>query len=95
MEERNRHPADRLADVRQDIKRLEEEEQRLRSYLLEHPNDRTGMEHIASIGEQRRSRVDLKALADEVGHSIVQRFTHYTHCRLVRLRERSAPNAGG
>ena len=95
MEGNNRHPADRLADVRQEIKQLEGEEQQLRAYLLEHPHDRTGLEHIASVGEQRRSRVDLKALADEVGHSIVQRFTHYTHCRLVRLRERSAPSDGG
>jgi hypothetical protein len=95
VEEHNRHPADRLADVRQDIKRLEEEEQELRVYLLEHPHDRTGIEHIATIGEQRRSRVDMKGLADEIGYSIVQRFTHYTHCRLVRLRERSSPSDGG
>jgi hypothetical protein len=95
VEERNRHPADRLADVRQDIKRLEQEERELRAYLLEHPHDRTGIGHIATIGEQRRSRVDMKALADEIGHSIVQRFTHYTHCRLVRLRERLAPGDGG
>lgn len=95
MQERNRHPADRLADVRQELKRLEGEEQELRAYLLEHPHDRIGMEHIATIGEQRRSRVDLKALADEVGHSLMQRFTHFTQCRTVRLRERSEPNDGG
>jgi len=88
MEEHNRHPTDRLADVRQEIKRLEQEEQELRAYLLEHPNDRTGGEYIASIGERRRRRIDLKALADEVGHSLMQRFTHFTSCRTVRLRER-------
>ena len=38
MEESNRHPTDRLADVRHEIKRLEQEEQELRVYLLEHPN---------------------------------------------------------
>ena len=92
MGESNRHPTDRLADVRQEIKRLEQEEQKLRVYLLEHPHDRIGVEHIASIAEQRRGCVDLKALADEVGHSIVQRFTQYTNCRMVRLRER---NDGG
>jgi hypothetical protein len=85
----NRHPVDELADTRAEIRRLEERERELRAYLLEHPHDRTGIEHIATIGEQRRSRVDLKALADEVGVSLLQRFTHYTHCRLVRLRERS------
>jgi hypothetical protein len=94
VEERNRHPVDRLADVRQEIKRLEEEEQELRAYLLEHPYDRTGIEHIATIGEQRRSRVDLKALAHEVGRSLLQRFTHFTSCRTVRLRER-LPTDGG
>jgi len=43
----NRHPADRLGDVRSEIKKLEAEEAKLRSYLLEHPQDRTGEEHIA------------------------------------------------
>jgi hypothetical protein len=61
----------------------------LRAYLLGHPDDRVGMEHIASIGEQRRSRLDIKALAHEVGHSLLQQFTRYTSCRTVRLRERS------
>jgi hypothetical protein len=84
----NRHPVDRLAYVRSEIKRLEEEERELRAYVLEHPHDRTGIEHIATIGEQRRSRVDLKSLADEVGHSLLQRFTHFSSCRTVRLRER-------
>src|SRR6516165_2864970 len=79
METSNRHPADRLADVRQEIKRLGQEEQELRAYLLEHPHDRAGAEHIATIGEQRRSRIDLKALADEVGHSIVPRLTAIAH----------------
>ena len=63
----NRHPADRLADVRTEIKRLEHEEEQLRVYLLEHPQDRTGEEHVAIIGSQSRRRVDLKALADEIG----------------------------
>jgi hypothetical protein len=94
MEGNNRHPVDRLADVRHEIKRLEQEEQGLRIYLLEHPHDRTGMEHIATIGEQRRSRVDLKALADEVGHSLLQRFIHFTSCRTVRLRDRSSNDGG-
>jgi hypothetical protein len=58
----NRQPADRLADVRSEIKRLEAEETELRSYLFEHPSDRTGEEHVAVVGSQSRKRVDLKAL---------------------------------
>ena len=35
MEERNRHPVDRLADVGSEIRRLEAEEEELRAYLLD------------------------------------------------------------
>ena len=84
----NRHPADRLADVRSEIKRLEAEEVKLRAYLLEHPSDRAGEEHVAIVGSQSRKRVDLKALADEVGASILQRFTTFRSAMIVRLQQR-------
>jgi len=85
----NRHPADRLAEVRIEIRRLEGEEQELRGYLLEHPDDLVGEELIASIGSQDRRHVDLKALADEVGRSVLTRFTRIQRTTCVRLRERS------
>jgi hypothetical protein len=47
-----------------------------------------GVEDAASIGEQRRKRVDLKALANEIGASLLQRFTSYGTCITVRLRAR-------
>ena len=84
----NRHPADRLADVRAELKRLEAEEVKLRAYLLEHPQDRTGEEHVAVIGSQSRKRVDLKALADEIGASILARFTTFGTAMTVRLQRR-------
>jgi len=84
----NRHPVDRLVDVRSEIKRLEAEETKLRAYLLEHPQDRTGEEHIAVIGSQSRKRVDMKALADEIGASILQRFTSFRSAMIVRLQQR-------
>jgi len=86
----NRHPADRLADVRSEIKRLEAEEAKLRAYLLEHPHDRIGEEHIAVIGSQSRKRVDLKGLADEIGASLLQRFTSFRSATVVRLQQRAA-----
>jgi hypothetical protein len=61
----------------------------LRAYLLEHPQDRNGEEHVAIVGSQNRKRVDLKALADEVGHSIVAHFTTFTTGTIVRLQERA------
>jgi hypothetical protein len=84
----NRHSADRLADVRSEIKRLEAEEAKLRAYLLEHPQDRIGEEHTAVIGSQNRKRVDLKGLADEVGASILARFTSFRSAMIVRLQQR-------
>jgi hypothetical protein len=47
------------------IKRLTEREQELRSYLLEHPQDRIGLEYIVTVGSQSRKNVDLKALATQ------------------------------
>jgi hypothetical protein len=88
MEQHNRHPADELSDIRAELQRLGEREQTLRAYLLEHPEDRVGDEHVASIGSQQRKRVDLSAFADEVGHSLMERFTSYRTCAVVRLRER-------
>jgi hypothetical protein len=86
----NRHPADRLADVRSEIKRLEAEEEKLRAYLLEHSQDRTGEEHVAIVGSQSRKRVDLKGLADEVGASILERFTTFRSAMIVRLQQRTS-----
>ena len=84
----NRHPADELADVRSEIRHLEDREEQLRSYLLEHPHDRKGVDYEALIGTQQRKRVDLKALADEIGASLLQRFTRYATITMVKLRER-------
>jgi hypothetical protein len=57
----NRHPVDELADIRAEIRRLEDREQELRNYLLEHPHDRRGTDYEALIGTQQRKRVDLRA----------------------------------
>jgi hypothetical protein len=84
----NRHPADELSDVRSEIKRLEDREEELRAYLLEHPNDRKGVDYEVLIGTQQRKRVDLRALADEIGASLLARFTRYISVAIVKLRER-------
>jgi hypothetical protein len=85
----NQHPTDRLADVRAEIKRLETEEEQLRAYLLEHPADRIGEEHVATVSSQDRRRVDLKGLTDEIGASVMARFTTFKSTMIVRLRELS------
>jgi hypothetical protein len=81
----NRHPVDELADIRAEIRPLEDREQELRTFVLEHPDDREGIEYLASVREQRREHVDLKGLANEIGGSLLQRFTSYRACLTVRL----------
>jgi hypothetical protein len=71
----NRHPADELADVRFEIRRLQEREEALRAHLLEHPEDRVGDTYTVLVCSQSRKRVDLKRLADEIGASLLARFT--------------------
>jgi hypothetical protein len=84
----NRHPVDRLFDLRTQIKELEAEEQQLREYLLGHPQDRIGEEHVAVVRQQQRSRLDVQALAAEVGHSLVDRFRHRWCSLAVWLQDR-------
>jgi hypothetical protein len=85
----NRHPVDRLADIRSEISRLQDEEEGLRAYVLEHPDDREGAEYVASIRSQSRQRVDLKQLGDEIGASLLEKFTTWRSFMTVHLRGRS------
>jgi hypothetical protein len=85
----NRHPADRLADVRRQIEGLEAEVDSLRAYLLEHPEDRQGDEHLASVGSFQRKHVNLAALEGEIGRDVLQRFTTLKPVAVVRLRARA------
>jgi hypothetical protein len=53
---------DQLAEVRAEIKRLEERESALKSLLLSDPETRTGVSWIAEVKTVETSRVDLKEL---------------------------------
>jgi hypothetical protein len=85
----NRHPADRLHDVREAIQELEAEEGRLRTYLLRHPEDRIGDEHEARIGTRQSKRVDMDTLTAEVGIVTVERHTRHRPVTCVRIVARS------
>ena len=53
---------DQLADVRQRIKALEEQEAALKGQLLAHPELRTGASWAVEVKEIETTRVDLKEL---------------------------------
>jgi hypothetical protein len=85
---RNRHPADELADIRAEVRRLETHANTLRAYLLENPDDRVGDDYIADASIRQYRRVDLDALADEVGEDVVEQFATYRESPLIRTRKR-------
>jgi hypothetical protein len=80
----NRHAADRLHEVRAEIRTLEAEADELRAHLQEHPGD----EYRASIGFYRRRYVDWDGLEREIGKAVLQRFTSLKSIAVVRLRAR-------
>lgn len=89
---RNIHPADRLALVRSEIAALEEEEERLRQHLIDCPEDREGSVYVASVGTWSRSKLDMRALMEEVGRDVVERFVARWKSPVVRLK-RLPPDA--
>jgi hypothetical protein len=86
----NRHPVDRLADVRREICALEQEEKRLREYLLKNRGDHRGDEHFASVYRGSSVSVDRRGLAEEIGEDIVSKYTRRSQFDCVRVRKRHA-----
>lgn len=88
----NRHAADRLHDVRAEIKTLKAEADELRTHLLEHLEDLEGDEYRASVSSYWRRQIDWEGLERAVGKETLQRFTSESRIAVVRLcaRERDA-----
>jgi hypothetical protein len=82
----NRHPLDRLAEVGKLVRELEQEEGRLRNYLLSHRDDLAGDEHSATVCTWRQKHIDLNGLADVVGSDVVAQFTSSKPVNDLRLR---------
>ena len=61
MNPSNRHPVDRLADLRVQIKKLTEEADRLRVAIVE-SGDMIGDECFAKLVPKKQSRLDRRAL---------------------------------
>jgi hypothetical protein len=88
----NRHAADRLYDTREIIRELEQQEEELRRYLLNHPHDRVGDQYHACVRPMSRRHVDVKSLAIEVGEAIMARHTSTRAVDVVRLSAVARPS---
>jgi hypothetical protein len=83
------NPADLLADIRSQIRNLEEGERPpLRDYLLDHEADRVGDQYVAQVGTWSQKRIDTRGLIREVGTAIVERFTTRLKVPTIRLKLR-------
>jgi hypothetical protein len=93
---RNRHAADRLADVRAELRRLEAEEDELRAELMVAPDaDRQGEEWAASVSAYAQQRIDLEAAVAALGEETLRPFMRRRVFRQVRLRRRPRAAFGG
>jgi predicted phage-related endonuclease len=75
---------DELAQVRADIKRLEEREAAIRGILLSNPDTRTGASWIAEVKTVQQERVDWKELRANHG-DIVEQYQFPTEVTRVVL----------
>jgi hypothetical protein len=80
------HPADRLAELRAQIKALELEEQELRDWLLDHPDDREGFDAVAIVSERTVRKLDQQALRRFVSAEIVSKCTRSVETVYVHVR---------
>ena len=85
----NRHPVDRLADVREQIKVLESEEKALREKIMM-SGDTVGDDNVAQLKDGVRKTLDRAALEAHYGKDAIAPFmkeTAYTTLYLFRKAE--------
>ncbi|MBR0746190.1 hypothetical protein JQ582_19855 [Bradyrhizobium japonicum] len=69
----NRHPVDRLADVRAEIRQLQLVEQELRAEILR-TGDMIGDDNEATLTEMETERIDLERMKVELGMITVRPY---------------------
>ena len=88
----NRHPADQLADVRAEIRALQQREDELRRQLVE-SGDLTGAEWKAQIVNRTQERLDCDAVIKHFGKTALQPFLKRLEFEQVYLKRRKLPNS--
>lgn len=88
MTKSNRHPVDRLAEVRQEIKALKEIEDALRAEIISSKSF-AGSEHIAQLNVSNRSVLDRKKLEATFGKVAVSACTTNSTTTTLRVLKRA------
>lgn len=82
----NTPPPDELAQVRSELKRLEEREGQLKALMLADPAARTGNAYAVEVKEIQTTRVDLKELR-AMHEDLVAEYTFPQKTLRIELRE--------
>lgn len=86
----NRHPVDELADVREQIKKLEGRELQLRAAILRGECSLSGDEYEANVVKQRRETLDTKEIKRQLGRERLAQFMRATEVAIVKLEKLGA-----
>jgi len=82
------HPADKLAMIRQRIKKLQDEEVGLKAACVALPeSERAGRYAIVSVSMVGRSSLDTKALREALGEAAVAPYMRTTEAVTVTVKE--------
>lgn len=84
----NRHPVDRLAEVRDRIKTLEQEADALRDRIIRE-QDFIGADYLATASETTRQTLDKAKLVATFGEIAVAACTKPSVAVMLRLRRRA------
>lgn len=85
---RNRHPADELAEVRAEIRKLENRAGELRARLLTMPEDqRRGTQYHANVATYRQNRLNTKRLRIVLGPELLRPFMSQRVVQFVSVKK--------
>ena len=81
----NRHPVDALADIRREIKRLQEEETFLRAELEQPGASLEGDEFLAAVERKSSSRLDRKKFEERYGRKALDGLMSSSEFTTIKL----------
>jgi hypothetical protein len=80
----NRKPADRLAEIREEVRRLQEEEAELRHGFITGDLDLIGDDYRVIVSSGAKERIDTRALRRDFKPSVLRPYLKSTTVTFVR-----------
>lgn len=84
----NRHPVDQLAEVREQIRTLQDREKEIRDRILANPDDLAGDEFAARITTSDTATLDRKAIEKAMGEAWLAGFLKRSSVTRITVAER-------